>query len=71
MYEHHLRKNMILKLRETKQDLSKLDAIELFSDDFFKLKRTERERLVEMETENFINIIHRIEKKGRRENLKI
>ena len=62
---------MISKLKESNQELSKLDAVQLFTDEFYKLSRTDRQNLLELETENFINIIHRVEKKGKRQNLVI
>ena len=70
-YEYTQRKIMIEKLRESNQELSKLDAVQLFTDEFYKLSRTDRQNLLELETENFINIIHRVEKKGKRQNLVI
>jgi len=46
--------------------LSRLDSIELYSEEFYKLSRIEKETLVELESENFINVIHNIERKGKR-----
>ena len=57
---------MIARLKETKQTLSKLDSIEIFSEQFYNLSRIEKEQLMELESENFINVIHNIERKGKR-----
>ena len=62
---------MIKKLRESNQELSGLDAVQPFSEEFYKLPRIDRQSLLELETENFINIIHRVERKGKRQNLVI
>jgi len=43
----------------------------LYSEEFYKLSRIEKERLVELDSENFINVIHKIEKKGKSQTVAI
>ncbi len=62
---------MIHHLQETGQALAKLDRIKLFSEQYFRLSRLERERLMELESEHFINVIHSIQEKGKRQTCQI
>jgi len=43
----------------------------LYSEEFYKLSRIEKERLVELDSENFINVIYKIEKKGKSQTIAI
>lgn len=43
----------------------------MYSEEFYKLSRIEKERLVELDSENFINVIHKIEKKGKSQTVAI
>lgn len=43
----------------------------MYSEEFYKLSRIEKERLVELDSENFINVIQKIEKKGKSQTVAI
>ena len=56
-YEYFQRKELINSLDHTKQFLSRLDKIELFSEEYMRLPRADKERLLELESEHFINVV--------------
>ena len=47
------------------------EKIKLFSEEYFKLPRNEKEILYEKSTEDFIHVIHSIEQKSKREDIQI